>query len=104
MELDKENEMRKNSFKPLKNKKWLFPETGKAGFHYDDVSNAVAGLKKDLMMSDIGLHEEKFIARIEKWFSDVAEREPVSQMKRPEVKKKTASIYEGEQLKIVAYS
>lgn len=31
---------------PLKNKNWLFPESGKEGFHYDDVNNAVSGLKK----------------------------------------------------------
>ena len=36
---------------PLKNKNWLFTETGKEGFHYDDVSNAVVGLKKDLIES-----------------------------------------------------
>lgn len=71
MELDKVYEIRKNSFEPLDNKDWLFPETGKAGFHYDDVSNAVAGLKEDLRKSYIGLHKEELIARIEKWFPDV---------------------------------
>ena len=72
MELVKENEIRKNGFEPLDNKEWLFPETGKAGFHYDDVSNAVAGLKEDLRNY---LFDEELVARVEKWFPDVVERE-----------------------------
>ena len=72
MELVKENEIRKNGFEPLDNKEWLFPETGKAGFHYDDVSNAVAGLKEDLRNY---LYDEELVARVEKWFPDVIKRE-----------------------------
>ncbi len=103
MGLEKEDEIRKNSFGPLKNKKWLFPETGKAGFHYDDVSNAVTGLKKDLRKTYNGLHEEELITQIEKWFPDVTEREQVSQMKQPRTSKETASMHEEGQLELVVY-
>ena len=75
IELYKEDEIRKNNFKPLKNKDWLFPATGKAGFHYDDVSNAVIGLLDDLRKSYIDLDEEELVARVEKWFPDITERE-----------------------------
>jgi hypothetical protein len=75
--------MKKNNFDPLKNKKWLFPETGKAGFHYDDVTSAVGGLKQEIRKSYAGLRREKFISWVEKWFPDAFERDQVSQMKKP---------------------
>ena len=59
---------------PLKNKNWLFTETGKEGFHYDDVSNAVVGLKKDVIESDTDVSVEKFVSLVEKWFPDITER------------------------------
>jgi hypothetical protein len=62
---------------PLRNKNWLFTETGKEGFHYDDVSDAVTGLKKELEESHANLPETKLVALVEKWFPDVTEREQV---------------------------
>jgi hypothetical protein len=108
MDLVMNNEMRKNltsvmKLEPLKNKKWLFPETGKAGFHYDDISNAVTGLKKDIRKAYAGLHEEELMTMVEKWFPDVAERKQVSQMKQPEEKRKVIPVTERGQLKIVTY-
>lgn len=63
---------------PLKNKNWLFPESGKEGFHYDDVNNAVSGLKKDLIKTYRELNEEKLVTLFEQWFPDITEREQVS--------------------------
>ena len=94
----------KLNYKPLKNKKWLFPETGKAGFHYDDVTSAVAGLKKDLRNSYAGLHEEELITWVEKWFPDATEEDQVSRMKQPNAKREMTPTPEGKQLKIVAFS
>jgi len=93
-----------NNFEPLKNKKWLFPETGKAGFHYDDVNNAVAGLKQDLKKAYTGLHEQELITWVEKWFPDATEREQVSRMKHPDAEKEPTYIAEEKQLKILAFS
>jgi hypothetical protein len=70
--------MSDNMHTPLKNKKWLFPETGKAGFHYDDVSSAVVGLKSDLQRNYSGLNERELISEVEKWFPDITEREHAS--------------------------
>ena len=53
-------------FTPLKNKKWLFPETGRGGFHYKDVSYAVIGLKKDLINSYPKNQKDEIISCIEK--------------------------------------
>lgn len=75
MELDKEDEIKKNSYEPLHNKDWLFPETGKAGFHYNDVSNAVAGLIEELRKSHMNLYGEELVAWVEKWFPDITERD-----------------------------
>ncbi len=74
MELNKEVEIRKNSFEPLYNKDWLFPETGKAGFHYNDVNSAVKGLLQDLQKYHINPSGEDFITWIEKWFPDIFRR------------------------------
>lgn len=109
MDLVMDDKMGKNltgvmEFEPLKNKKWLFPETGKAGFHYNDISSAITGLKKDIKGSYAGLHEEELIALVEKWFPDVVEREQVSRMKQSEAKREEASMCEEGQLKLVAYS
>jgi len=92
-----------NMYTPLKNKNWLFPETGKEGFHYDDVSNAVSGLKKDFIESYKGLQEEKFVALVEKWFPDITEREQVSWMKQSHTHRKTVSQQKEEQLEIARY-
>jgi hypothetical protein len=70
--------MRNGRCTPLRNKNWLFTETGKEGFHYDDVSDAVIGLKKELEESHVNLPETKLVALVEKWFPDVTEREQVS--------------------------
>jgi hypothetical protein len=75
MQLVKEIEIRKNGFEPLHNKDWLFPETGKAGFHYDDVSNAVTGLIEELRKSHMDLHRKELITRVKKWFPDITERD-----------------------------
>ena len=72
MELEIINDIRKNNLEPLANKDWLFPETGKAGFHYDDVSNAVIGLIEELRK--IYHNEEEIVNRIEKWFPDITKR------------------------------
>ena len=108
MDLAMDDEMGKKltgvmKFEPLKNKKWLFPETGKAGFHYNDISSAVTGLKKDIRESYNGLHEEELMTLVEKWFPDVVEREQTSRMKQSEAKIEATSMREGGQLKLVAY-
>jgi len=95
--------MSNTMYTPLKNKNWLFTETGKEGFHYDDVSNAVSGLKKDFIESYRGLQEEKFLSLVEKWFPDVTEREQVSWMKQSHAHKKTEPQQKEEQLEIVEY-
>jgi hypothetical protein len=92
-----------NMYTPLKNKNWLFPETGKEGFHYDDVSNAVVGLKKDLIESYTDVSVKKFVSLVEKWFPDITEREQVSWMKQPRAHKKTVPMQKEEQLEIVEY-
>lgn len=74
---------------PLKNKNWLFTETGKEGFHYDDVSNAVIGLKKDLIESDTDVSVNKFVSLVEKWFPDITEREQISWMRQSHSTRKT---------------
>ena len=90
-------------YTPLKNKNWLFPETGKEGFHYDDVSNAVTGLKKELKESHTHLPETKLVALVEKWFPDITEREQVSWMKQSKAHKKIVPMQKEEQLEIVEY-
>jgi len=92
--------MSDNIYKPLKNKKWLFPETGKAGFHYDDINNAVTGLKKDLRKSNGGLHKKELLALVEKWFPDVTERKQYFWLKLSKTQRKTMS-YDEKQLEIV---
>lgn len=91
----------KNKYEPLKNKKWLFPETGKAGFHYDDIINAVNGLKQDLRESYAGLHEEELVTQVEKWFPDTIEQKKTTLIDNQETRKATA---EEEQLTITAFS
>jgi hypothetical protein len=74
--------MKKNKLKPLKNKNWLFPETGKEGFHYEDVFSAVAGFKNELQRKYAGSNEREIIIAIEKWFADVVDEDTYpSQMK-----------------------
>ncbi len=63
---------------PLKNKRWLFPETGKAGFHYEDVSRAVKGLQRDLHQAYAGAHEEELLSWVKKWFPDAIDQESSS--------------------------
>jgi len=92
--------MSDNIHTPLKNKKWLFPETGKAGFHYDDINNAVTGLKKDLRKFYRGLHEEELLTLVEKWFPDVIERREFSWMEDSRTQRKTM-LYDEKQLEIV---
>jgi hypothetical protein len=92
--------MSDNMHMPLKNKKWLFPETGKAGFHYDDINNAVTGLKKDLRKSYRDLQEEELLALVEKWFPDVSERKQFSWMRHSRTERKTI-LYDEKQLEIV---
>ncbi len=75
MELEREKEIEKNSFEPLQNKDWLFPETGKAGFHYDDVSKAVTGLINELRKTHMDLYEDELITWVKKWFPDITEIE-----------------------------
>jgi hypothetical protein len=67
--------MSKTIYQPLKNKNWLFPETGKEGFHYDDVSKAVTGLKKELKKFHTNLPDTKLEILVEKWFPDITQRE-----------------------------
>jgi hypothetical protein len=88
---------------PLKNKNWLFTETGKEGFHYDDVSNAVVGLKKDVIESYTDVSVEKFVSLVEKWFPDITDREQVSWMKQSPTQRKTVQFQKEEQLEIVRY-
>ncbi len=90
---------------PLKNKKWLFPETGKAGFHFADVSGAVAGLKQDLKRSYTGLHEEELISWVEKWFPDATEQEQGTRMKRQNTEREavTHKMEEDNQLTITVF-
>ena len=57
---------------PLENKKWLFPETGQGGFHYNDVKNAVAGLEIELMKNYNGENKDQILRLIESWFPDVS--------------------------------
>ena len=95
--------MSNNMHTPLKNKNWLFPETGKEGFHYDDVSIAVSGLKKDLREYDTHLPETKLVALIEKWFPDITGREQVSRMEQPRARKKTAPMNKEEHLELFGY-
>ena len=90
-------------YTPLKNKNWLFTETGKEGFHYDDVSNAVSGLKKDLIESYTDVSVKKIVSLVEKWFPDVTEREQVSWMKQSHAHKKTEPLQKEEQLEIARY-
>ena len=90
---------------PLKNKKWLFPETGKAGFHFADVSGAVAGLKQDLKSSYMGLHEEELISWVEKWFPDATEQEQRTQTKHQNTEQEavTHKTEEDKQLTIAVF-
>jgi hypothetical protein len=74
MVLEYQKEFRKNGFEPLQNKDWLFPETGKAGFHYEDVSKAVTGLIHNLRNSHMDLKGKELINWIEKWFPDITEK------------------------------
>jgi len=83
--------MSNNRYTPLKNKNWLFPETGKEGFHYDDVSNAVVGLKKDLIEPYTDVSVKKFVSLVEKWFPDITEREMISWMKQSHMHRKTVT-------------
>jgi hypothetical protein len=83
--------MSKNTYIPLKNKNWLFPETGKEGFHFKDVSNAVVGLKKDLMESYTDASVKKFVSLVEKWFPDITEREQNFWMKQSQSHRKTVT-------------
>ena len=92
-----------NMYVPLKNKNWLFTETGKEGFHYDDVNNAVVGLKKDLIESYTDVSVKKFVSLVEKWFPDITEREQISWMKQSHTQKKTVSQQKEEQLEIARY-
>ena len=71
-------------FTPLKNKKWLFPETGRGGFHYKDVSYAVTGLKMDLINNYPEKQKDDIISWIEKWFPDVSNNMIRSTMKQSE--------------------
>lgn len=87
-----------NMYAPLKNKNWLFTETGKEGFHYDDVSNAVVGLKKDLIESYTDVSVKKFVSLVEKWFPDITEREQVSWMKQSHIHRKTVALQKEVQL------
>jgi hypothetical protein len=57
---------------PLENKKWLFPETGQGGFHYNDVKNAVAGLEIELMKNYNGKNKDQILQLVERWFPDVS--------------------------------
>lgn len=57
---------------PLENKKWLFPETGQGGFHYNDVKNAVAGLEIELMKNYDGENKDQILQLVERWFPDVS--------------------------------
>jgi hypothetical protein len=88
---------------PLKNKNWLFTETGKEGFHYEDVSNAVVGLKKDLIESYNDVSVKKFVSLVEKWFPDITEREQVSWMKQSPAHEKTGPLQKEEHLEIARY-
>jgi len=92
-----------NMYTPLKNKNWLFPETGKEGFHYDDVSNAVVGLKKDLIESYTDVSVKKFVSLVEKWFPDITEREQNSWMKQSPAHEKTGPLQKEEHLEIARY-
>ena len=76
---------------PLKNKNWLFTETGKEGFFYEDVSNAVVGLKKELIESYTDVSVKKFVSLVEKWFPDITQREQVFCMKQSQSHKKIVS-------------
>lgn len=85
MNLEMDGEMREKpaeamKLEPLKNKKWLFPETGKGGFHFDDVTVAIHGLKCDIRASCRGVHEEELVALVEKWFPDVASKDEEKQL------------------------
>jgi len=71
-------------FMPLENKKWLFPETGRSGFHYEDVSCAVAGLKMDIINNYPEKQKDEIISWIEKWFPDVSNDVIRSTMKQSE--------------------
>jgi hypothetical protein len=95
--------MNDNMYTPLKNKNWLFPETGKEGFHYDDVSDAVVGLKKDVIESYTNVSVKKFVSLVEKWFPDITEQEQISWMKQSPTHRKTASPQKEEQLEIARY-
>lgn len=57
---------------PLENKKWLFPETGQGGFHYNDVKSAVAGLEIELMKNYSGENKDQILRLVERWFPDVS--------------------------------
>ena len=57
---------------PLDNKKWLFPETGQGGFHYNDVKSAVAGLQIELLKKYNGKNKKELLKLIERWFPDVS--------------------------------
>lgn len=92
-----------NMYTPLKNKNWLFTETGKEGFHYDDVSNAVVGLKKDLIESYTDVSVKKFVSLVEKWFPDITEREQNSWMKQSPAHEKTGPLQKEEHLEIARY-
>ena len=77
--------MRKNpaetmKLEPLKNKKWLFPETGKGGFHFDDVTYAVSGITQNIRKKYTGLPEKELVALVEKWFPDVASKDEEKQL------------------------
>jgi hypothetical protein len=87
-------------YAPLKNKNWLFTETGKEGFHYDDVSNAVVGLEKDLIESHTDASVKKFVSLVEKWFPDITEREQISWMKQSHTHRKTLPDQKEEHLEI----
>ena len=65
----------KKKLKPLKNKSWLFTETGKTGFHYDDASNAIEGMKYDLQHNYSRLNKRELLSQLEKWFPDVIEED-----------------------------
>jgi hypothetical protein len=96
--------MNNTIYTPLKNKMWLFTETGKAGFHYDDVSNAVTGLKKEVKESHTHLSEKKLVDLVEKWFPDIIEREQIFWMEQPRAPKKTISMHQEGQSEIIEYS
>jgi hypothetical protein len=74
MELVEQGVIKKNGYELLYNKDWLFPETGKAGFHYNDVNSAVKGLIEDLRKYKIYPNSEELIKWIEKWFPDIFRR------------------------------